>query len=62
VILDRPLPALLAILTDPSPWARELRHMTPFAGILSARERADVPRQFATEQSAADVAAEGGCA
>lgn len=54
--------ALLAILTDPSPWARELRHMTPFAGILSARERADVLRQFATEQSAADVAAEGGCA
>jgi transcriptional regulator with XRE-family HTH domain len=40
VLLDRPLPALLPLLTDPDPWARELRHVTPFAGILSAAERA----------------------
>jgi transcriptional regulator with XRE-family HTH domain len=46
VLLDRPLEALLPLLTDPSPWARELRHVTPFAGILSAPERAQVYREF----------------
>lgn len=56
VLLDRPLPALVEILTDPSPWARELRHVTPFAGILSARERAEVLHEFACE----DGAEEGG--
>jgi transcriptional regulator with XRE-family HTH domain len=47
VLLDRPVPALLPLLTDPGPWARELRHVTPFAGVLSAAERADVYRAFA---------------
>lgn len=47
VLLDRPLEALLPVLSDPSPWARELRHVTPFAGILSAGERAEVYRTFA---------------
>jgi transcriptional regulator with XRE-family HTH domain len=52
VILDRPLEALVPVLTDPSPWARELRHVTPFAGVLSAAERAEVLRVFtATEAS-----------
>jgi len=46
VLLDRPLEALLPLLTDPSPWGRELRHVTPFAGVLSARQRADVYREF----------------
>lgn len=46
VILDRPLPALLGVLTDPDPWARELRHVTPFAGVLSAAERTAVYRGF----------------
>ena len=46
VLLDRPLEALLPLLTDPSPWARELRHVTPFAGVLSAAQRADVYREF----------------
>jgi hypothetical protein len=46
VMLDRPLPALLPALTDPDPWARELRHVTPFAGLLSAEERAHVYRAF----------------
>lgn len=46
VLLDRPLEALLPLLTDPSPWARELRHATPFAGVLSAEQRADVYREF----------------
>lgn len=44
VLLDRPPSDLLPVLTDPSPWARELRHVTPFAGVLSARERAEVIR------------------
>jgi transcriptional regulator with XRE-family HTH domain len=47
VLLDRPVPALLPLLTDHDPWARELRHVTPFAGVLSAAERADVYRAFA---------------
>ncbi len=42
VLLDRPLELLLPLLTDPDPWARELRHVTPFAGVLSASERAKV--------------------
>ncbi len=47
VLLDRPAPALLALLTDPDPWARDLRHVTPFAGVLTAAERAEVYRAFA---------------
>jgi hypothetical protein len=47
VPLERPLPELTAILTDPAPWARELRHVTPFAGILTAAERAATYRAFA---------------
>jgi len=47
VLLDRPVEALLPLLTDPDPWARELRHVTPFAGVLSAAERAAVYRAFA---------------
>ena len=50
VLLDRPLEALLPLLTDPDPWARELRHVTPFAGVLSARERAEVYRAFADDE------------
>ena len=49
VLLDRPVEALLPLLTDPDPWARELRHVTPFAGVLSAAERARVYRAFAEE-------------
>ena len=50
VILDRPLPALLPVLTDLGEWARELRHVTPFAGVLSAAERAAVYRAFAADE------------
>jgi transcriptional regulator with XRE-family HTH domain len=50
VLLDRPLRALLPVLTDPSPWARELRHVTPFAGILTAAERAAVYERSARAQ------------
>lgn len=50
VFLRRPLEALVAVLLDPSPWGRDLRQVTPFTGVLSARERADVYRQFARDE------------
>lgn len=46
VVLDRPVPAIVEMLLDPAPWARELRHTTPFAGILSPAERRGVYDQF----------------
>jgi transcriptional regulator with XRE-family HTH domain len=49
VLLDRPVSALLPLLTDPDSWARELRHMTPFAGVLSPTERTAVYRAFADD-------------
>lgn len=51
-LLRRPLAALLPVLADPMPWARELRHVTPFTGILSAAERAQVYRAFAQRERA----------
>ena len=53
VLLARPLPALLEILLDPSPWARELRHVTPFAGVLSAAERRQALAVFAAAERGA---------
>jgi hypothetical protein len=50
VLLDRPLEALLPVLGDPGPWARELRQVTPFAGVLSAAQRAEVYRAFAERE------------
>ncbi|HSW29682.1 MAG TPA: hypothetical protein VLH75_09410 [Longimicrobiales bacterium] len=50
VLLDRPAEALIELLTDPSPWARELRHVTPFAGVLTGAERAEAYRTFAEEE------------
>ena len=47
VLLERPVSALLPVLGDPGPWARELRQVTPFAGVLTARERAAVYRSAA---------------
>lgn len=52
VLLDRPVAALAPVLVDPDPWARELRQVTPFAGVLSAAERADVYRTFAETDAA----------
>ena len=49
-LLRRPLDALLPVLTDPAPWARELRQVTPFTGMLSAAERAQVYRTFAQRE------------
>lgn len=58
VLLQRPLIALLPVLSDQSLWARELRHVTPFAGVLAARARANVYREFARAE---DARAEGIC-
>jgi len=51
VVLDRPVASLAEVLTDPSPWARELRHVTPFAGVLTAEARAEAYRDFAEEEA-----------
>ena len=50
VALRRPVAALLPLLTDPAPWARELRQVTPFAGVLSASERSEVFAAFAEQE------------
>ncbi len=47
LLLRRPLAALLPVMLDRSPWSRELRQVTPFTGILSARERTEVYQAFA---------------
>jgi len=49
-LLERPIGEIVDILVDPRPLARELRHVTPFAGVLSARERALVYRQFISDE------------
>jgi hypothetical protein len=38
-LLDGPLVELLTALTSPSPWSRELRQNSPFAGVLTDAER-----------------------
>jgi transcriptional regulator with XRE-family HTH domain len=49
-LLDGPVEEIVEILRDPRPTARELRHVTPFGGILTARERANIYRRFATSE------------
>lgn len=48
-LLDGPLDQLLAVLTSPDEDARALRQCTPFAGVLSPKERWAAFRQFLTE-------------
>ena len=50
VLLKRSIPELIPVLVDPGPRARELRQVTPFAGVLSAEERATVYRAFAEQE------------
>lgn len=50
-LLDRPVSELAPALTDTSPWWRELRQVTPFAGVLTAEERMEVYRSFREEES-----------
>ena len=46
VILDRPVSELVTALIDPSSHGRELRQVTPFAGVLTAEERTEVYQSF----------------
>jgi len=48
LFLRRPLDALIPVMLDPSERGRDLRQVTPFTGVLSARERTDVYRRFGT--------------
>ena len=50
-LLDLPPQHLVDLLLDSSPFARELRHCTPFAGLLSASERARVYRDFLSSEA-----------
>jgi hypothetical protein len=50
VLLDRPLRALVEVLTDPSPWARELRHESPFGDVLTPAETRAALRSFSAEE------------
>ncbi len=52
LLLRRPLAALIPVMLDPSPWSRELRQVTPFTGVLSARERTEVYKAFARVERA----------
>lgn len=45
-ILDRPLPQIIAFLVEESEFAQELRSSSPFAGILTPRERWAVLKRF----------------
>jgi hypothetical protein len=46
VILRRPWPQIAAFITDPGEHATQLRQSTPFAGVLSARDRNRVYAAF----------------
>src|SRR5512139_1873645 len=47
ILLDGPLEDLLAFMVSPSEDARRLRQCSPFAGILSPRERWQIYESFA---------------
>jgi transcriptional regulator with XRE-family HTH domain len=48
-----PTSDLIDLLQDPRPHARELRHVSPFSGVLSPGERWDVYRRFGQSEQAA---------
>lgn len=50
-ILNRRVEAIIEALLDPSEHARDLRHVTPFAGVLSASERASVFRRLRRQEN-----------
>jgi len=50
-ILDRPVDEIVDVIVDPRQHARELRHVTPFAGVLTTAERAQTYREFAAEEA-----------
>ena len=52
-ILSRPIDKIVAAVLDPGLHGRDLRKVTPFAGVLSADERTRVYRNFARRDVAA---------
>jgi transcriptional regulator with XRE-family HTH domain len=51
-ILDRPASEIAEVLIDPGSRARELRQVTPFAGLLSPAQRAETYKRFRTSERA----------
>ena len=49
-LLQGPPDALADALVNPGLLYRDLRHVTPFAGVLSASERAAVYREFRRDE------------
>ncbi|WP_457253670.1 helix-turn-helix domain-containing protein [Pedococcus sp. P5_B7] len=45
-VLEGPVDQVLNVLTSPTPWAREMRQNSPFAGVLSDEERTKVLEAF----------------
>jgi transcriptional regulator with XRE-family HTH domain len=52
-ILTRPVDAIVNAMLDASQRARDLRKVTPFAGVLGPEERARIYREFARQDAAA---------
>jgi len=50
-ILDLPTDMVIEVMIDPAMQARDLRQVTPFAGILTAAERAEVYGAFARSEA-----------
>ncbi len=51
-ILQRATPDIVAVLTDAGVHARDLRQVTPFAGVLTAAERVEVYNAFRRHEAA----------
>jgi len=51
-ILARPIDAIITAMLDPSQRGRDLRKVTPFAGVLEPQERTRVYREFARRDAA----------
>lgn len=51
-ILSRPVEAIIHAMLDPSQRARDLRKVTPFAGVLGPKDRTQVYRAFARRDNA----------
>jgi len=49
-ILARPIESIIETMNDPSVHARDLRQVTPFAGVISAAERTAAYTRFASEE------------
>ncbi len=45
-VLERPVEEIIEVMVDPTTHARDLRQVTPFAGVLTATERAAVYTRF----------------